>query len=254
LPIYEAIKANTNIFMMLCGHTASTGKRSDTFAGNTITTFLSDYTYLTNGGSGWLRIMEFSPSNNLIRMKTYSPVLDQYNASGGHQNYTYYNMSVADGGYEPIATITNAVPGMVSSGFWQDLNPLTSYDWYVTVEDETGETRSAAWTFQTSAGFTRNASTAPSPFQILQLLRSEEGQTVLLWRSVGGKRYRVEYSDGDAHGGFTGIFTEIQRSAEIETDAAAAGTPSVQVFADDGSMTGGLSPSGARFYRVRQME
>ena len=39
---------------------------------------LTDYQGLPNGGDGWLRSLEFVPSKNEIRVKTYSPVLDEH--------------------------------------------------------------------------------------------------------------------------------------------------------------------------------
>ena len=60
---------------MLGGHKPGEGMRQDTGPNPTMLfiLFLSDYQSLSNGGDGWLRIMEFSPANNEITVTTYSP-------------------------------------------------------------------------------------------------------------------------------------------------------------------------------------
>ena len=57
---------NPNLFLMLCGHRHGEGRRSDIFNENTINTLLADYQDYANGGNGFLRIMEFRPSENKI--------------------------------------------------------------------------------------------------------------------------------------------------------------------------------------------
>jgi hypothetical protein len=76
----------------------------------------------------------------------------------------------------------------------------------------------------------------------------------MFWRTSGGRRYRVEFSDGESGGGGNGQFIEIARSAAEETDPGSPGSNSVQVFVDDGSLTGGLPVDGARYYRIREVE
>jgi 3',5'-cyclic AMP phosphodiesterase CpdA len=68
-----------NVFLVLCGHIPGEAERSDNLDNRTVYQLLSDYqSYHNNGGNGWLRIMEFVPSENKICVKTYSPYLDQY--------------------------------------------------------------------------------------------------------------------------------------------------------------------------------
>ena len=62
--IYNAVKDNPNVFLMLCGHMHGESVRIDTFDGNAIHTVLADYQDLPNGGNGWLRIMEFRRRTN----------------------------------------------------------------------------------------------------------------------------------------------------------------------------------------------
>jgi hypothetical protein len=73
--IYEALKGNSNIFMMLCGHVGDNGEgyRVDTFNGHTIKSFLSDYQSRPNGGNGLMRLYKFSVKNNTLSVRTFSP-------------------------------------------------------------------------------------------------------------------------------------------------------------------------------------
>ncbi len=78
--IYDALKDNPNLFLMLCGHIQGEAMRVEEYNDNTVHIVLADYQDLSDGGDGWLRIMEFSPANDEITVKTYSPTLDQYGA------------------------------------------------------------------------------------------------------------------------------------------------------------------------------
>ena len=93
--IYEGLNDNPNMFLMLCGHKSAEGIRQDTtINGNIVYTLLSDYQYYPNGGNGFLRIMEFSPMNNTIQVKTYSPTLNQYETKGSSQFTLIYDMPI----------------------------------------------------------------------------------------------------------------------------------------------------------------
>ncbi len=91
--IYEALKGNANLFLMLAGHRHGEGRRTDIFNGNTVHTLLSDYQERENGGDGWLRIMQFSPANNQIRVRTYSPTLNQSESDADSQFTLSYDMT-----------------------------------------------------------------------------------------------------------------------------------------------------------------
>jgi hypothetical protein len=105
--IYNALKDNPNLFLMLSGHKHGEGKRVDVEPHNhTIHTLLADYQERSNGGDGWLRILEFSPLDNLIRVETYSPTLNLYETDSDSRFELSYDMSL------PCA----APPSIVSSG------------------------------------------------------------------------------------------------------------------------------------------
>jgi hypothetical protein len=90
-----------------------------------------------------------------------------------------------------------------------------------------------------------NPTNAASTLRILLVESVYTGDIDLVWSSVGGTRYRVQYSDGDAGGGPSGLFVDIPRFLYEEMDPAPYGEASLQNFTD-------MAPaSGARFYRVR---
>ncbi len=94
--IWDALKDNHNLFLMLCGHLDQANRRTDTFTdeyGTTTTyTLVSDYQSRPNGGNGWLRIMTFSPQSDQIHVQTYSPTVGDFinnhadNTAGTAQN------------------------------------------------------------------------------------------------------------------------------------------------------------------------
>jgi hypothetical protein len=71
--IYDDLKDNPNLVLMLCGHVHGEGRRSDVYQGRTVYSVLSDYQETKNGGNGFLRALTFKPSTNTIRVESYSP-------------------------------------------------------------------------------------------------------------------------------------------------------------------------------------
>jgi len=158
--IYNALKTNANLFLLLGGHVCGStgegeGSRTDTYNGNTIRTLISDYQCRTNGGNGIMRIMEFSPSNNVVTVQTYSPWTDEYETDEDSEFFFTYNMQTGGGGSDgtpcvALATNTGVGPGSVTSITWSGLRHNTSYEWYVVVTDASGNTtKGPAWHFTT---------------------------------------------------------------------------------------------------------
>lgn len=77
------------------------------------------------------------------------------------------------------------------------------------------------------------------------------GHITVAWKAIGGVRYRIQYSNGNNAGGFDGSFTDLVRSAGEETCPAVTGVSGTMSFTDDFTLTGGIPPHGARYYRVR---
>ena len=147
--IYNALKDNPNLFLMLGGHVPSPaeGQRSDTFNGNTVYSLMSDYQGRANGGNGWLRIITISPTNNNIQVKTYSPWLNQFETDADSQFSLPANLVNS---FQLIGTDT--VPsGGTASVTWPSLNNSTEYEWYAVVSDGSASATSSTWSFTTEA-------------------------------------------------------------------------------------------------------
>ncbi len=78
----KLIRSNPQIFMVLNGHFhKGDGERhqiSLNDAGQEVYEIMADYQRYPNGGEGYLRLLQFDPSANQIRVQTYSPKLDQF--------------------------------------------------------------------------------------------------------------------------------------------------------------------------------
>ncbi len=162
--IYNALSDHSNLFLMLGGHVPGEGRRQDTAVnGNVVNTLLSDYQSRANGGNGWLRIMTFSPANNTISVKTYSPVLGQFETDADSQFTLSYEMQGGTTPFTAISTQTNVASGSDVSITWPSLTASAQYEWYATVTDGNKTTTSATHTFTTaSQGYTLTTNTVGS--------------------------------------------------------------------------------------------
>jgi hypothetical protein len=107
--VYDRMKNNPNLFLMLCGHFHGEGRRSDTFQGRTVHTVLSNYQAIANGGNGFLRILTFRPATNTIHVESYSPTLGRaVNSSDGVASWS--------GPYDLPYDMQGVVSGWVSFG------------------------------------------------------------------------------------------------------------------------------------------
>lgn len=88
-----------------------------------------------------------------------------------------------------------------------------------------------------------------SDFRILGALRSPDGSNLVVWNSVGGTRYRVQYSDGESPERF--VFNDIVLTAEFEIDASRVGSASSMSFIDDFTRSPPVPPKGKRYYRIK---
>lgn len=82
----ELVFPNPQVFMVLCGHESEEGRRISTNdAGQVAFEMLANYQGRANGGDAWLRIITFDEDNSKIRVRTYSPTLDQYETDANSQ-------------------------------------------------------------------------------------------------------------------------------------------------------------------------
>jgi len=152
--IFNALKDNSNLFLMLCGHMHSASDGAAYCAetgddGNTIHIMLADYQDYPNGGNGYLRILRFSPADDRIYATTYSTYIDQHITTYPDQMEMDYDMSES---FQEIGENTAVASGTDSVMDWPGLKPYTIYEWFVTVDDGHSTTTGPVWSFTTAAG------------------------------------------------------------------------------------------------------
>jgi hypothetical protein len=157
--IYTALKGNPKLFLMLCGHnhTSSDGAAQRTEIGdygNIIHVLMSDYQEYPSGGNGYLRIMRFSPADDRIYVRTYSPYMHEYLSDIQNQFELIFNMA-GNAVFEVIGTINGVASGNKVSITLSDLDPDTEYNCYVEVSDGTDTTTSSICDFTTATNDTR---------------------------------------------------------------------------------------------------
>jgi hypothetical protein len=83
--LYNGLKDNPNLFLILCGHVAGEANRQDSFKGCTVHSCLADYQKEPHGGDGWLRLYQFSPAQRQVTAKSYSPTLNKWRTGPASQ-------------------------------------------------------------------------------------------------------------------------------------------------------------------------
>ncbi|MDR2981786.1 MAG: metallophosphoesterase, partial [Puniceicoccales bacterium] len=85
-----------NIFLVISGHQFENYdqfkyKLDEGVNGNLVYQILVNQQDMSLGGSGWIRLLEFDPDDETIRVKTYSPYLDAWDTSAD----VYYNIGMS---------------------------------------------------------------------------------------------------------------------------------------------------------------
>ena len=198
--IYDALKGNPNLFLMLGGHLDSAGHRIETINGHTVDILRSDYQTFESQQSGYLRIMTFKPQANEIRVQTFSPVLTSpkdYLTDTGNDFTIPYNMSGS--AFQQIGTDQTIISGNgVASVEWASLNSAKAYEWYATISDSIKTTTVDTRSFTTqqaanqppvitegaSVGVTMSEDGMPTPFGLtLNATDADTGDT-LTWSII----------------------------------------------------------------------
>ncbi len=145
--IYNALKANPNLFLMLGGHLDTTGQRSDVYDGHVVYSLRSDYQFIDSQQSGYLRVMRFSPSDNKIYVTTYSPTQNLSLEDSANQFVLDYPMA----GESDFAFIGSTVipAGSDASVDWSGLSSDTEYEWYAVSNNGGDFAISSTWSFTT---------------------------------------------------------------------------------------------------------
>ena len=131
--IYDALRDVDNVHLMTCGHVSAEARRSDVYQGHTIHTMLADYQGDGDGGSGFMRIWEFSPANDELTVRTYSPNSDTWLSDDSSEFTLSVELPGAGGEFTALETIDPA-PAYTTT-LVEDLQPGRSYEWYATVSD-----------------------------------------------------------------------------------------------------------------------
>ncbi len=133
--VYEQLRDNPNLFMMLCGHRQEEGIRTETFNGNTVYVLLSDYQGRPGGGDSWLRYYVFSPANNTITAKTFQTRTGLFETDANSEFTLPYDMGQSLEDWVEIETINLAGGENTATIQWNNLAPETEYEWYAAVTD-----------------------------------------------------------------------------------------------------------------------
>jgi hypothetical protein len=136
------------IFLVLCGHVSAEAQRINSINDHAVYQLLADYQERTNGGDGWLRVLEFLPAEDKIQVKTFSPYLNKYETDVNSEFTLDYNMTSSS----LIGTANNIPNNRMASVEWTGLDYSTTYQWYAVATDSHGsETKSNIYSFTTLA-------------------------------------------------------------------------------------------------------
>lgn len=144
---FNALSDNPNLFLMLSGHCRMEAWRQDVGShGNTIYSLAADF---TDSLSDNIRLLEFSPSENKIHVRTYSPKNNVYETDADSQFDLAYDMSGA--GFGALGTVTGVASGSTAEKTLYNLVNGVEYQWYVEVSDGVTTTTSPIWDFTNSS-------------------------------------------------------------------------------------------------------
>lgn len=232
--IYNALKSNPNLILMVCGHVPGESRRSDTFNGKTVHSVLSDYQSTTNGGNGSLRIFEFDPGANTISVKTFSPWTNQYETDANSQFVLNTDLS-GGASFTLLGENTDVNPGSQTCINWNNLLGNAQYEWYVEVFDGENTIVGPVWNFTTPAA-------GGLPVSLIDFKASPQKSKVMLsWKTS-----REENSD----------HFEVERSSNgtdfknIGTVNAAGNSFNTKIY----SFTDDQPLNGKSFYRLKMVD
>jgi hypothetical protein len=233
--VYDNLKDNPNLFLMLCGHIHGEGQRADVFEGRTVHTVLQDYQSRTNGGDSWLRYFTFSPANNTITAKTLQTRTLTFETDADSEFTLPYTMGAGSASWTTLGTV-NASGGTATLD-WTGLAGSTEYEWYAAVSDGTNATGSTARSFTTAANSAPTVSlTSPAEGAVIAL--PAQVSLAASAEDSGGSVSKVEFYAGvtkvgeDTTAPFTFAWTAISGSyalTAVATDNQGASTTSAVV-------------------------
>jgi hypothetical protein len=244
--IYNELKDNPNLFLMLCGHVTGEGRRSDTDAstGRTVHSVLQDYQDVSNGGNGFLRIFSFSPANNQISVESYSPTLGRAvtaadNVPSWSASYGLaYPMQGAITDWIPLGAVNVAAGGTTANLNWTGLEAGARYEWYASANDGISSGSSATLHFSTTVPVPPSVSLtgpaegasyeAPAPI-LLSADASDADGTVVRVEFYAGATKLGEDSSAPYEFSWTSAFPGSHALAAVAVDNSGSATLSAQV-------------------------
>lgn len=149
--IYEVLKDNPNLHLMLGGHVTGEGLRVSQYNGNTVYAMVQDYQAYPQGGSGYLRLLQFSPVENAIHFSTYSPWLDAYLDEFGGAFSLPYDLGTEIQPFVEVDRLEGVIDGSSVTFAWDGLKPSTPYDWFVMADDGRKATAGPLARFQSAS-------------------------------------------------------------------------------------------------------
>jgi len=224
--IYQALRGNANLFLMLGGHADTTGQRTDTYNGNTVYSLRSDYQFVDSQQSGYLRMMRFSPVNDAIYISTYSPNQNQYLTDSLNQFSLAY---VMEGGapFTLIGTAEHVPSGETASISWTGLSPDTEYEWYAIANDSKAQTSSDTWSFNTG-----------TPVNSAPMITEGESTSVSLSKNGTPTPFSLTLHATDANAGDTLTWSVLTPAAHGTAAASGTGTSAVIGYTPDTNYVG----------------
>ena len=135
----KLVRLHSNIVMVLNGHVLNDGTGqlvSIGDGGNNVYQMLANYQTLSNGGNGYLRLLEFDPAQETVSVKTYSPYLDAYLTDAENQ-FEFLNVDFFPSSGGGVADIT---PPSVPTGLAATAASQTQIDlsWTAASDAESG--------------------------------------------------------------------------------------------------------------------
>jgi hypothetical protein len=142
--VYEKLKHHSNFFLMLAGHRHGEGRRVDTYKGNTVHTIMHNFQIRPQSGQGYFRLLEFSTDDDEVIIKTYSPVLNQYETDPDSE-FSIGKIR-ADAPWTESQSI-ELPSGSTFSHEWNNLEEGKTYEWKVELGDGEHVYRSEMYSF-----------------------------------------------------------------------------------------------------------
>jgi len=131
----DVVEGGENVFLAMCGHRYGEKQLTRKWGSErTVDMLMANFQNGTNGGDGYLRILEFIPNDNRIDFKTYSPYRDNYYVDADSQ----FSLDVAMGEGTVLTRSESLSSGTTVQYEWTGLTPGQKYHWWIRTLDETG--------------------------------------------------------------------------------------------------------------------